>query len=76
LHSPQYGNTTDGGAFVGGVVYKFDTAGNETILHNFGGAGDGQYPQGNLTLDSVGHIYGVTQQGGRDGWGTVFVIIP
>jgi uncharacterized repeat protein (TIGR03803 family) len=71
-----YGNTTDGGAFVGGVVYKFDTAGNETILHNFGGAGDGQYPQGNLTLDSVGHIYGVTQQGGRDGWGTVFVIIP
>lgn len=71
-----YGNTSSGGTFGDGVVFKYDTAGNETVLHSFGGVGDGQYPVGNLTLDTAGHIYGVTQKGGAAGWGTVFVIVP
>jgi uncharacterized repeat protein (TIGR03803 family) len=71
-----YGNTSLGGTFADGAVFKYDTAGNETVLHSFGATGDGQYPVGNLTLDSAGHIYGVTQKGGAAGWGTVFVIVP
>jgi uncharacterized repeat protein (TIGR03803 family) len=69
------GSTTLGGTYGDGVVFKYDTAGNETVLHCFGGIGDGQYP-GDLTLSAAGHIYGATQKGGTAGWGTVFVIVP
>jgi uncharacterized repeat protein (TIGR03803 family) len=70
-----YGSTTLGGTIGDGTVFKYDTAGNETVLHSFGGANDGQYP-GDLTLDAAGHIYGTTQQGGTADWGTVFKIVP
>jgi uncharacterized repeat protein (TIGR03803 family) len=39
-----------------------------TILYNFQGGKDGQIPQGNLTLDEAGNIYGATLYGG--GYGT------
>jgi uncharacterized repeat protein (TIGR03803 family) len=72
-----YGNTGLAGAYDEGVVFKFDPAtGVETVLHNFGNGYDGKAPIGTLTLDSAGHIYGATQQGGRANAGTVFVIVP
>jgi uncharacterized repeat protein (TIGR03803 family) len=43
-----------------GVFYKLDAAGHETVLHAFGGDTDGCYPQGVLTQDSSGNIYGTT----------------
>ena len=71
-----YGSA-NGGSFDYGVVFKFDTAGKETILYNFGGTtSDGRYPLGALAIDSAGNIYGTTQQGGTRGWGTVFKITP
>jgi uncharacterized repeat protein (TIGR03803 family) len=36
----------------------------------------GQSPTGNLVTDAAGNIYGVTQQGGANGNGVVFEIIP
>ena len=39
-----------------------------TVLYNFQGGKDGQIPQGNLTLDSAGNLYGATLYGG--GYGT------
>jgi uncharacterized repeat protein (TIGR03803 family) len=72
-----YGNTGLAGAYDEGVVFKFDPAtGVETVLHNFGNGHDGKAPIGTLTLDSAGHIYGATQQGGNANAGTVFVIVP
>jgi uncharacterized repeat protein (TIGR03803 family) len=72
-----YGNTGLSGAHDWGVVFKFDPAtGAETVLHNFGNGFDGRAPIGALTLDSAGHIYGATQQGGSADAGTVFVIVP
>lgn len=44
----------------------------ETVLYRFSGAEDGIYPWGNLILDSYGHLYGTTGNGGPSGGGTVF----
>ena len=44
---------------------------NETALRTYVKREDG-CPTGNLLLDSAGHIYGVTQSGGANGWGSVF----
>ena len=42
-----------------GVVYKVDTAGNQTVLHSFTGGADGGYPYpGGLIRESAGGLYG------------------
>jgi uncharacterized repeat protein (TIGR03803 family) len=63
-----------------GVVFKIDPAGNETILHAFGGTPDGANPHGGLVLDGKGNLYGSTFVGGtgicdiQPTCGTVFKI--
>jgi uncharacterized repeat protein (TIGR03803 family) len=50
-----YGTTFIGQADVGygyGVVYKVDTAGHATVLHNFTGGADGGNPYGGVIRDS------------------------
>jgi hypothetical protein len=37
-----------------GVVYKWDTASNYTVLHNFTGGADGGYPHAGVICDSAG----------------------
>src|ERR1051325_7115445 len=37
---------------------------------------DGSAPGGNLAMDSAGNFYGTTAQGGKNGVGTVFQLIP
>lgn len=68
-----YGTTSQGGSggcyvftpqrtrlYVGcGIIFKLDTKGVETILHNFAGF-DGSFPSGGLTRDSLGNLYGTT----------------
>ncbi len=61
-----YGTTTYGGTgscnngFLPGcgVVFKIDSAGNETVLHDFTGKSDGQYPD-SLIMDPSGNLYGI-----------------
>jgi uncharacterized repeat protein (TIGR03803 family) len=53
-----YGTTTFGGAIDAGTVFKVDSEGNETVLHSFGIGTEGQFPQGPVTLDSDGNLYG------------------
>jgi uncharacterized repeat protein (TIGR03803 family) len=73
-----YGTTTYGGDLncnqqIGcGVVFKLDSAGNETVLHTFTGA-DGQQP-GGLIADAAGNLYGAA--GGGSGCGVVFKLDP
>jgi uncharacterized repeat protein (TIGR03803 family) len=64
------GNASKGGK---GVVFKLDTAGNETVLHSFGGS-DGSYPYAGVILDADGNLYGTTYRGGADGYGTVYEV--
>jgi uncharacterized repeat protein (TIGR03803 family) len=65
-----YGTTTFGGSSRNcngdtcGVVFKLDTAGNETVLHSFTDGSDGAIPFAGLILDSRGNLYGTTAEGG------------
>jgi uncharacterized repeat protein (TIGR03803 family) len=71
-----YGMTSQGGSSSAGTVFSLNTSSNtETILYSFGGVadGDGQSPQGSLIL-SGSTLYGMTQEGGSNGDGTIFSV--
>ncbi len=53
---------------------KSSGAWTQTVMHTFGGAGDGVSPSGPLVADSAGNFYGTTSAGGAYGLGTVFEI--
>ena len=84
-----YGITTAGGGnacgvddtFGCGTVFKLtpnpDGTYSESVLYNFTGGSDGQYPFGGLIADAAGNLYGTTFYGGGSGCdgsgcGTVF----
>jgi uncharacterized repeat protein (TIGR03803 family) len=82
-----YGVTYDGGSancsgYGCGTVFKLDASGNETVLYNFTGGNDGEYPNGSLITDSSGNLYGTTYQGGDSSChrgyscGVVFKLTP
>ncbi len=84
-----YGTTIEGGANMScsagngcGVVFKLDVNGNETVLHNFAGNKDGNYPLTGVTIDRTGNLYGTAASGGDTacnpplGCGTVFELSP
>ncbi len=57
-------NACSGGSGTGcGTVFKLDTSGSETILHNFTGA-DGANPISALIMDAKDDLYGTTTAGG------------
>jgi len=66
-----YGTTPAGGTASQGVVYKVDTAGQESVLYNFTGGADGGSPSAGVIRDSDGNFYGTTN-GGSAGWGVVY----
>jgi uncharacterized repeat protein (TIGR03803 family) len=67
--------TGNGGTVGGGIVFKLDAAGHQTVLHNFTGGADGLYPAG-LIRDSSGNLYGTTYQGGAVNAGVVYKLDP
>jgi uncharacterized repeat protein (TIGR03803 family) len=76
-----YGVTGGGGTDNYGAAFELTPAagGNwtETVLHSFSfGTGDGYFPQGSLTLDGQGNLYGTTVYGGVYSHGTVFELTP
>lgn len=75
-----YGVTAAGGANGLGTVYELSPGlggvWTETILHSFGGSGDGYNPGGGLTMDKKGNLYGTTIFGGTQVFGTVFELSP
>jgi uncharacterized repeat protein (TIGR03803 family) len=72
-----YGTGVLGGTSNDGVVFKLDTAGTLTVLHNFTGGADGGAPTGGLVRDSAGNLYGTTSASGGCGQcGVVFKIKP
>jgi len=54
-----------------GVVFKLDTAGQETALYSFTGGADGGFPNA-VIRDPAGNLYGTTYEGGTAGQGVVF----
>jgi uncharacterized repeat protein (TIGR03803 family) len=70
-----YGSTRTGGSVGGGIVYKIDRNGGETLLHDFESP-DGVAPQGDLVRDSAGNLYGTTRDGGTNFLGVIFRLDP
>ena len=71
-----YGTTLRGGAHDAGTVFTITRAGNERVLHNFGGKLDGSEPYAGLVAID-GTLYGTTSAGGAyANLGTVFSITP
>ena len=75
VNGTLYGTTEMGGSRYGsGTVFKMTKSGTETVLHRFGGSGDGQNPDAGL-INVKGTLYGTTYYGGN-GYGTVFSLTP
>jgi uncharacterized repeat protein (TIGR03803 family) len=80
VNSTLYGTTASAGAncspsFACGTVFAVSMSGTETVLHSFGGSGDGAYPLAGL-IDVKGTLYGTTNFGGANAAGTVFSLSP
>jgi uncharacterized repeat protein (TIGR03803 family) len=82
-----YGTTLLGGSSNNcaggcGTVFRLDTTGTESVLHNFAGSPtDGAFPVAGLVRDASGNLYGTTKSGGSssscsDGCGTIFELDP
>jgi uncharacterized repeat protein (TIGR03803 family) len=78
-----YGTTVFGGAFGQGVVFKLDTVGIVSVLHNFKGPGDGTNTLAPMIRDAASNLYGTASGGGSfqgpcagSGCGTVFKLAP
>jgi len=64
-----------------GTVFKIAPNGAESIVYAFQGGSGGFWPNGRLTMDGAGNLYGTTISGGgatncQYGCGTVFRIAP
>src|SRR5580692_5099667 len=67
-----YGTTQKGGPASVGSVFAVNTDGSGyTVLHNFTDEPDGSHPAAGLVL-AGNTLYGVTVNGGTNGWGTLF----
>ena len=80
VNGTLYGTTSQGGAYCSstggcGTVFSITPSGTETVLHSFGGSGDGNGPLAGL-INVKGKLYGTTMEGGANGDGTVFSIAP
>ena len=66
----------------GGVIYKLSPAGEQTLLHSFGGGVNLQpkTPSGGILMDKLGNILGTSEFGGssncQPGCGTIFRLTP
>ena len=71
-----YGTTPDGGSNYVGVVYEIQHSGAKwhyRVIHPFTGGDDGSVGSlGALLIDKSGSLYGVAEEGGAHGAGTVF----
>ncbi|HXM63342.1 MAG TPA: choice-of-anchor tandem repeat GloVer-containing protein [Terriglobales bacterium] len=48
----------------------------EQVLYSFAGGNDGAVPKAGVVFDKAGNLYGTTAQGGRNGGGTAFEMVP
>jgi len=72
-----YGTTYGGGVSGQGVVFKLDTAAQETVLYAFTGGVDGGSIQAGVIGDAAGNLYGTSFFGGPGGdlgYGVVFKV--
>ena len=59
-----------------GTVFRIDSAGVLTTLHDFSTNSVAAHPYGPLMRDDAGNLYGVTERGGDEDGGTIFSLDP
>jgi uncharacterized repeat protein (TIGR03803 family) len=59
-----------------GTVFELAPDGTETVLYSFAGGNDGEYPYAGVIEDKARNLYGMTPNGGADGFGIVFKLSP
>jgi uncharacterized repeat protein (TIGR03803 family) len=68
-----YGTTTNGGRYDRGVAFTVSSGGQFSLLYSFQQIGVlGYGPTGPLSLGADNLFYGTTQNGGTQGWGTIY----
>jgi len=76
-----FSTTPNGGRHSAGTIYMLSPTPNGTwrkkTIHSFTGGKDGATGSlGDLLLDAAGNIYGIAEQGGANGAGTVYKLSP
>jgi uncharacterized repeat protein (TIGR03803 family) len=73
-----YGTTSDGGAHGYGTIFELKKASSwaESILHSFQNLTDGATPYAGLIAGPAGSLFGAATDGGQQGGGTVFQLVP
>jgi uncharacterized repeat protein (TIGR03803 family) len=79
-----YGSTSSGGPYCSGsvscgVVFQLSPNSGEwteKVIYAFRNLTDGDGPEGALTFDAAGNLYGTTIGGGEKDDGTIFELIP
>ncbi|HXB44360.1 MAG TPA: choice-of-anchor tandem repeat GloVer-containing protein, partial [Puia sp.] len=67
-----YGMTTLGGSG-NGVIFSWNLTGSSyTLLENFASNKAGDFPSGSLLKATDGNLYGMTNEGGANGYGVIF----
>jgi uncharacterized repeat protein (TIGR03803 family) len=64
VNNTFYGDTSNGGEYGFGTIFKITSAGKEKILYNFTGGTDGANPNAGLVRDKGGNFYGTAVAGG------------
>ncbi len=68
-----FGTTQGGGTAGAGAIFEYNAqSGILQDLASFDGAGLGGQPGSGVVADSSGNLFGTTQSGGADGYGTLF----
>lgn len=69
-----YGTTKGGGSGGFGTVFELSGPNHTTLttLARFNGPGTGSAPEGPVSFDAAGNLYGTTSGGGSTGGGTVY----
>jgi len=71
-----YGATTGYGSLADATVFQVTPSNGGWTLTTIYDFGNVEGPQGSLTMDAAGNLYGTTLGGGRYGWGAVFKLTP
>lgn len=68
-----YGMAEEGGTNGQGAIFSFDPVSyTYTDIFNFNDSISGEFPWGSLFQAANGKLYGVTNQGGSNGYGVIF----